>query len=42
MARVDDIPGIKQVIRPLEESGALIPRSNEEVCKFYCCVFLID
>lgn len=31
MARVEDIPGIKHILQPLEESGALIRRSNEEV-----------
>ena len=33
MAKLEDIPGIKQVIQPLEESGALIRRSNEELLK---------
>ncbi|ONK72194.1 uncharacterized protein A4U43_C04F16750 [Asparagus officinalis] len=33
MARVEDIPGIKQLIQPLEESGALIQRSKEELLK---------
>ena len=32
MARVTDLPGIKQIIQPLEESGTLIRRTDEEVC----------
>lgn len=32
MARSTDLPGIKKVIQPLEESGALVRRTNEEVC----------
>ncbi|KAF8377655.1 hypothetical protein HHK36_031039 [Tetracentron sinense] len=31
MARVADLPGIKQIIQPLEESGALVRRTNEEL-----------
>ncbi|XP_077229346.1 putative amino-acid acetyltransferase NAGS1, chloroplastic [Tasmannia lanceolata] len=31
MARVTYIPGIRQLIRPLEESGAVIRRTNEEL-----------
>lgn len=31
MARMEDIPGIKKVIQPLENSGALIRRTHEEV-----------
>lgn len=30
-ARTDDIPGIKQLLQPLEESGILIRRTEEEV-----------
>ncbi|KAA8531558.1 hypothetical protein F0562_006267 [Nyssa sinensis] len=33
MATVTDIPGIKQIIQPLEESGILIRRTNEELLK---------
>ncbi|KAL7231647.1 hypothetical protein ACSBR2_009810 [Camellia fascicularis] len=33
MARVTDIPGIKQIIHPLEESGTLVRRTNEELLK---------
>ncbi|XP_057501345.1 probable amino-acid acetyltransferase NAGS1, chloroplastic isoform X2 [Actinidia eriantha] len=33
MARVADIPGIKQILQPLEESGALIRRTEEELVK---------
>lgn len=32
MARESDIPGIKQIIQPLEEAGTLVRRTNEEVC----------
>eukprot|EP00268_Persea_americana_P061353 TRINITY_DN7742_c0_g1_i3.p1 TRINITY_DN7742_c0_g1~~TRINITY_DN7742_c0_g1_i3.p1 ORF type:complete len:620 (-),score=131.31 TRINITY_DN7742_c0_g1_i3:257-2116(-) len=31
MARSTDLPGIKKVIQPLEESGALVRRTNEEL-----------
>lgn len=31
MARAADLPGIKKVIQPLEESGALVRRTNEEL-----------
>ncbi|MCE3050197.1 putative amino-acid acetyltransferase nags1, chloroplastic [Datura stramonium] len=31
MARLSDIPGIKQLLQPLEESGTLIRRSDEEL-----------
>ncbi|XP_058080243.1 probable amino-acid acetyltransferase NAGS1, chloroplastic isoform X1 [Magnolia sinica] len=31
MARVTDLSGIKQLIEPLEESGALVRRTNEEL-----------
>nr|GMC66285.1 probable amino-acid acetyltransferase NAGS1, chloroplastic [Ipomoea batatas] len=31
MARTDDIPGIKQLLQPLEESGTLIRRTEEEL-----------
>ncbi|XP_059293495.1 probable amino-acid acetyltransferase NAGS1, chloroplastic [Lycium ferocissimum] len=33
MARVSDIPGIKQLLQPLEESGTLIRRTEEELAK---------
>ncbi|KAJ9670465.1 hypothetical protein PVL29_026789 [Vitis rotundifolia] len=33
MARVTDLPGIKQIIQPLEESGTLIRRTDEEILK---------
>ncbi|XVE82946.1 hypothetical protein DITRI_Ditri16bG0046000 [Diplodiscus trichospermus] len=33
MAKVTDIPGIKQIIQPLEESGTLVRRSDEELLK---------
>ncbi|XP_012079426.1 probable amino-acid acetyltransferase NAGS2, chloroplastic isoform X2 [Jatropha curcas] len=33
MARVTDLPGIRQIIQPLEESGVLVPRSDEELLK---------
>lgn len=31
MARVSDLSGIRQIILPLEASGTLVPRSDEEV-----------
>ncbi|KAF3792175.1 putative amino-acid acetyltransferase [Nymphaea thermarum] len=31
MARMEDIPGIKQVIQPLENSGALVRRTHDEL-----------
>ncbi|KAF5961150.1 hypothetical protein HYC85_002359 [Camellia sinensis] len=33
IARVTDIPGIKQIIHPLEESGTLVRRTDEELLK---------
>ncbi|KAL2522662.1 putative amino-acid acetyltransferase NAGS1 [Forsythia ovata] len=33
MARVADLPGIKQLLQPLEESGTLIRRTEEELLK---------
>lgn len=36
MARVSDIPGIKQLLQPLEESGTLIRRTEEEVTEDAC------
>ncbi|KAH0697411.1 hypothetical protein KY290_015277 [Solanum tuberosum] len=33
MARVSDVPGIKQLLQPLEESGTLIRRTEEELVK---------
>ncbi|XVF59250.1 hypothetical protein PTKIN_Ptkin07bG0260900 [Pterospermum kingtungense] len=33
MAKVTDIAGIKQIIQPLEESGTLVRRSDEELLK---------
>lgn len=44
-----DIPGIKQIIKPLEESGTLVRRTDEQVCAmllfrlsflFECPIFL--
>lgn len=36
MARVADLAGIRQIIQPLEESGTLVRRTDEEVrsCSF--------
>lgn len=31
MARESDLSGIRQIILPLEASGTLVPRSDEEV-----------
>lgn len=36
MARVSDVPGIKQLLQPLEESGTLIRRTEEEVTPNAC------
>jgi amino-acid N-acetyltransferase len=30
-ARIDDIPGIRELLRPMEESGALVPRPREQL-----------
>jgi len=30
-AKVEDLAGIRQIIKPLEESGALVRRTDEEV-----------
>lgn len=37
MARAADLSGIREIIQPLEESGALVRRTNEEVsvCSLY-------
>lgn len=32
MAREADLDGIRQLLQPLEESGTLIRRTDEEVC----------
>lgn len=32
MAQMKDISGIKQIIQPLEASGILVKRTDEEVC----------
>jgi hypothetical protein len=36
MARATDLAGIRQIIQPLEESGTLVRRTDEEVvsCSF--------
>lgn len=36
MAKVSDIPEIKQLLQPLEESGTLIRRTEEEVTPDAC------
>lgn len=43
MARSSDIPGIKQLLQPLEDSGTLIRRSEEEVTvdAFYYILIVI-
>ncbi|KAK4790209.1 hypothetical protein SAY86_017513 [Trapa natans] len=33
MAKATDLSGIRQVIKPLEESGTLVPRTDEELLK---------
>lgn len=32
MAKVDDLPGIRQIFKPLEDSGTLVKRTDAEVC----------
>lgn len=32
MAKVTDFSAIRQIIQPLEESGTLVKRTDEEVC----------
>lgn len=39
IAKATDLPGIKKVIQPLEESGALVRRTDDEVC--ICLFFFI-
>lgn len=34
MARETDFAGIRQLLKPLEDSGTLIRRTDEEVCYF--------
>lgn len=33
-ARVTDLSGIREIIQPLEASGILVRRTDEEVCNF--------
>jgi amino-acid N-acetyltransferase len=32
MATAEDLPGIRKIIRPLEDSGVLVRRTDTEVC----------
>jgi amino-acid N-acetyltransferase len=32
MATEEDLPGIRKIIRPLEDSGVLVRRTDKEVC----------
>ena len=32
MGKVEDLPGIRQIFKPLEDSGTLVKRTDEEVC----------
>jgi hypothetical protein len=41
MARVPDFSGIRQILLPLEESGALVRRTDQEVCT-RSFIFLIN
>lgn len=41
MAQVTDFSGIKQLIQPLEESGILVKRTDEEVCVTFLDIFFI-
>ena len=42
MAQVTDIPGIKQIIQPLEESGILVKRTDEQVCLASLDIFFLS
>lgn len=35
MAKVGDFSAIRQIIQPLEDSGTLVKRTDEEVCSQY-------
>ena len=39
MAREPDLAGIRQLLQPLEASGTLIRRTDEEVCCLRCLDF---
>lgn len=47
MASVTDLSGIREIIQPLEASGILVRRTDEEVCNFafskfcYHLIFLL-
>ncbi|TXG59935.1 hypothetical protein EZV62_014508 [Acer yangbiense] len=42
MARVTDLSGIRQIIQPLEESGALIRRTDEQLLKALDSFFVVE
>ncbi|KAK1586517.1 hypothetical protein Q3G72_003374 [Acer saccharum] len=42
MARVTDLSGIRQIIQPLEESGALIRRTDEQLLKELDSFFVVE
>ncbi|KAK2656807.1 hypothetical protein Ddye_009859 [Dipteronia dyeriana] len=42
MARVIDLSGIRQIIQPLEESGALIRRTDEQLLKALDSFFVVE
>jgi amino-acid N-acetyltransferase len=42
MAREEDLSGIRKIIRPLEESGVLVRRTDQEVIIFSSCEQNID
>ncbi|XP_072985568.1 probable amino-acid acetyltransferase NAGS1, chloroplastic [Typha latifolia] len=41
-ATKEDLPGIRQLIQPLEESGALVRRTNEELLKSLDSFFIVE
>ncbi|KAM7252493.1 hypothetical protein ACFE04_024376 [Oxalis oulophora] len=42
MARVTDFAGIRQIIRPLEESGTLVRRTDEELLNSLDCFVVVE
>ncbi|KAK3224510.1 hypothetical protein Dsin_011535 [Dipteronia sinensis] len=42
MARVADLSGIRQIIKPLEDSGALIRRTDEQLLKALDSFFVVE
>ncbi|KAL6227495.1 hypothetical protein ACLB2K_001452 [Fragaria x ananassa] len=42
MARVSDLSGIRQIIRPLEAAGTLVTRTDEELLKALDCYVVVE